>query len=67
MVLCDVIGEKASLIARRSDFQSIAVLLAQAPAGVIQMIKNTEAGCWLAKALHTHILFSASPTAGGLR
>jgi hypothetical protein len=31
------------------------------------LIKNAEAGCWLAKALHTHILFSASPMAGGLR
>jgi hypothetical protein len=67
MMLCDVIGEKASLIGRRRDFQSIAVLLAQAPAGMIQMIKNAETGGWMAKVLHTHILFSVSPTAGGLR
>src|SRR6202035_4070654 len=40
MMLCDVISEKASFVARRRDFQSIAVLLAQTPAGVIQMIKN---------------------------
>jgi hypothetical protein len=62
-----VIGKKASFIARRRDFQSIAVLLTQTPASVIQMIKNTETGCWLANALYTHILFSVSPTAGGLR
>ena len=55
MMLSDVIGEKASLIARLRDFQSIAVLLAQAPASVIQMIKNTETGRWLAKAFHTHV------------
>src|ERR1700704_3335645 len=63
MMLCDVIGEKASFIGRRRDFQSIAVLLAQAPARVIQMIKNAETGSWQANALHTHTLFSASPTA----
>ena len=43
MVLCDVIGAKASLFARRGDYQSIAVLLANAPACVIQMIKNAKA------------------------
>src|ERR1700738_3659519 len=63
MMLCDVIGEKASFIGRRRDFQSIAILLAQAPARVIQMIKNAETGSWQANALHTHTLFSASPTA----
>src|ERR1700686_3240764 len=67
MMLCDVIGEKASCIARRRDFQSIAVLLAQAPARVIQMIKDAETGDWLANAPDCHILLSASPTAGGLR
>jgi hypothetical protein len=35
MMFRDVIGEKASFIARRRDFQSIAVLLAQAPASAI--------------------------------
>jgi hypothetical protein len=46
MMLCDVIGAKASLIARRGDFQSVVVLLAKAPARMIQMIKNakTESG-----------------------
>jgi hypothetical protein len=67
MMLSDVIGEKARLIARFRYFQSIAVLLVQAPASVIQMVKNTETGRWLANAFHTHILFSMSPTAGGLR
>ena len=43
-MLCDVIGAKASCIARRRDFQSIAVLLVQAPARMIQMIKNAETG-----------------------
>ncbi|MEA2965956.1 MAG: hypothetical protein QOI46_6054 [Alphaproteobacteria bacterium] len=62
MMFCDVIGKKPSFIARRRDFQSVAVLLAQAPASVIQMIKNAETGGWLANALHTHILYSA----GGL-
>ena len=42
MMLCDVIGAKASLIARCRDFQSVAVLLAKAPARVIQMIKNAK-------------------------
>jgi hypothetical protein len=42
MMLCDVIGAKASLIARRGDFQSVAVLLVQAPARVIQMIENAK-------------------------
>jgi hypothetical protein len=66
MMLCDVIGEKASFIRRRRDFQSIAVLLAQAPAGMIQMIKDAETGGWMAKGLHTHILFSVSPKAANL-
>jgi hypothetical protein len=64
MMLCDVIGEKASFIARSCDFQSIAVLLAQAPASVIQMIKNAETSGWMTRALSTHILFSVPPTAG---
>jgi hypothetical protein len=42
MMLCDVIGAKAGFIARRGDFQSVAVLLAHAPARVIQMIKNAK-------------------------
>jgi hypothetical protein len=32
-----------AMIARRGDFQSIAVLLAKAPARMIQMIKNANA------------------------
>ena len=64
MMLCDVIGEKASFVARCRDFQSIAVLLAQAPASVIQMIKNAETSGWMTTALNIHILFSVSPTAG---
>jgi hypothetical protein len=51
MVLCDVIGVKAGFIACSCDFQSIAVLLAQAPASVIQMIKNAETGGWIASGL----------------
>jgi hypothetical protein len=43
MMLCDVIGAKASLVARRGDFQSVVVLLAKAPARMIQMIKNAKA------------------------
>jgi hypothetical protein len=43
MMLCDVIGAKASLVARRDDFQSVVVLLAKAPARMIQMIKNAKA------------------------
>ena len=48
--------QKASGITRLRDFQSIAILLAQAPASMIQMIKNAETGGWLANALHTHFL-----------
>ena len=42
MMLCDVIGTKASFIAGRGDFQSVAVLLVKAPARMIQMIKNAK-------------------------
>jgi len=42
MMLCDVIGAKAGLIARRGDFQSVVVLLAKAPARMIQMIKKCQ-------------------------
>lgn len=66
MMFCNVIGKKASLIARRRDFQSIAVLLAQTPARMIQMIKDAETGGWMAKGLPIHILFSASPKAANL-
>src|ERR1700730_6575506 len=54
MMLCDVIAEKPSSIAGRRDFQAVAVLLAQAPARVIQMIKYAETGDWLAAAVRTH-------------
>jgi hypothetical protein len=40
----NVISEKAIFIGRRRDFQSIAILLAQAPTRMIQMIKNAETG-----------------------
>jgi hypothetical protein len=42
MMLRNVIGAKASLIACRGNFQSVVVLLANAAACVIQMIKNAE-------------------------
>jgi hypothetical protein len=42
MMLCDVISAKAGLIARRGDCQPVAVLLAKAPARMIQMIKNAK-------------------------
>src|ERR1700722_11583733 len=46
MMRCDVIGAKASRIARRCNLQSVVVLLAQASAAMIQMVENakTESG-----------------------
>ena len=52
MVLCDMIGAKAGLIARRGNLQSVAVLLAKAPARMIQMIKNAKAECWQSCTVH---------------
>jgi hypothetical protein len=63
-MLCYVIGTKASGITRRRDFQSIAILLAQAPASMIQMIKNAETGGWLANALNTHFLLRVADGLG---
>jgi hypothetical protein len=42
VMLRDVIGAKASRIARRGDLQTVAVLPAKAPARMIQMIKNAK-------------------------
>jgi hypothetical protein len=52
MMLCDVIGAKAGLIARRGDFQSVAVLLAKAPAHMIQMVKNAKTEGWQSCTVH---------------
>ena len=56
MMLGDVIGAKAGLIARLGDFQSVAVLLAKAPARMIQMIKNAKAEGWHSCTVHGRFL-----------
>jgi hypothetical protein len=45
VMLRDMIAAKAGRIARRGDFQSVAVLLAKAPARMIQMIENAKTEC----------------------
>jgi hypothetical protein len=56
MMLCDMIASKTRHIARFGDFQSVTVLLVQALASMIQMIKNAKSEGWLAKAVHLAFL-----------
>jgi hypothetical protein len=55
-MLRDMIGAKTRLIARFGDFQSVTVLLAKAPARVIQMIEDAKTKGLLANAVHLAFL-----------
>jgi hypothetical protein len=55
-MFCDMIGSKTRHIARFGDFQPVAVLLVQAQARVIQMIKNAKSERWPANAVHLAFL-----------
>jgi hypothetical protein len=51
-----MITSKTRHIARFGDFQSVTVLLVQAQARVIQMIKDAKSEGWLANAVHLAFL-----------